>query len=245
MRFAVKQTALIGALATVLAGPLAAQDSGWDYSATIYGWIPALDVTVDTPLGPVDGDMSGSDALSNLDMAFMGTFEARNGRWGFILDAIYSDLSVSNPTPLGVFSDVTVDTKIAAISGYAAYRVYETNDVAIDLGAGFRAFGADVGVALNPGGPSTSDSENWVDPLLAARLAVNFNEDWFGTAFVDFGGTGSDDKTWQSLLSVGYRFNETWSTEFGYRQMDLTHDIGKQSTTINLSGPFIGATARF
>lgn len=69
-----------------------AQEADWSYSANIYGWIPGLDGSVNTPLGELDSKSNGSNVLDNLDMAFMGSFEARRNRWGFLVDGIYAKL---------------------------------------------------------------------------------------------------------------------------------------------------------
>jgi hypothetical protein len=234
----------------LLAAPAAAQTADWTFGASLYGWLPGMSVQVDTPSGTVDSELSGSDALSDLDMAFMGTFEARRGKWGLIGDLLYVDLSSSQDTPLGLlFSDAEVDVKTAAFSGYVAYRVYDTPNLAIDVAGGIRAFAVDLDTTLNSAGVlpdfSSSASENWADPLVAARFTVPLSEKWFSTAFFDFGGTGSNDNTWQAFASVGYRFDERWSTQLGYRYLAIEKEIGGADTSIELYGPLLGVTARF
>ena len=129
-----KKIATAGALATLVCGPALAESADWSYAATIYGWIPALGTTVDTAYGTIDTGLSASDALANLDFAFMGVFEARYGPWSVIVDGLYTDLSLGQPTPFGVlFSDVAIKTRLSAVSGYLAYRVYDTPGVAIDI----------------------------------------------------------------------------------------------------------------
>lgn len=212
------------------AAPAAAQSTDWTFAGSLYAWLPGMSASTQTRFGTLDSDVSGSDALSDLDMAFMGTFEAQRGKWGVIGDLLYVDLSASQDTPFGrLFSDAETKVKTMALSDYVTYRVYEDPKVAVDLGGGFRAFGVDLDISLNPGtrqGVSSSASENWVDPLIAGRVIVPFNEKWFATAFADLGGTGSDDMTWQAFASVGYRFNERWSTQLGYRYMDIEKPIG-------------------
>lgn len=44
------------------AAPAVAQDGGWTYSGTLYGWLPGLFSTIETPRG----DVGGSDVT--LDM---------------------------------------------------------------------------------------------------------------------------------------------------------------------------------
>ena len=240
---------LLGSVLGLAAGSASAQNSDWEYAATLYGWLPGLGVETETAFGTVDADVSASDLLSALDMAFMAAFEARTGPWSILGDIVYSDLSASQPTPFGaLFTEAQVKSKLTLLSGYVAYRVYDTADVAIDLAGGFRAFDVDMTVSLTPGaaaGRSRSSSDRWINPVLGARAIVNFNEKWFGTAFVDFGGTGSDDNTWQALATVGYRFNERWSTQIGYRYLQFEHSLGGNDTTMSLSGALIGVTARF
>jgi hypothetical protein len=55
--------------------------------------VPGITAAVDTAWGTVGVDKSSSDLLSRLDIAFMGAFEARNGRWGLIADLFYANLS--------------------------------------------------------------------------------------------------------------------------------------------------------
>jgi hypothetical protein len=47
------------------------------------------------------------------------------------------------------------------------------------------------------------------------------------------------------FASVGYRFNPRWSTQVGWRYMEIQKDIGDLDTTLDLSGPLIGVSARF
>lgn len=237
-------------LVMMLAGPAAAQAPQWTFAGSVYGWLPGMDVSLDTPYGSVESSASGSDALSDLDMAFMGTFEARHGKWSIIGDLLYTDLSTSEDTPFGLaFSSVEVKVKMAALSGYVAYRVVENERVALDLAGGFRSFGLDIDTKLRSGAlneESASVSDNWIDPLIAARVIVPFNDKWYGTAFADAGGFLNDSsETWQAFASVGYRFNERWSTQLGYRYMSIEKEIDGNATTVDLYGPLIGVTARF
>lgn len=245
-----KRTATLLAASALFAGQASAQSSEWSYSATLYGWFAGLDTSVETDLGTINADLSSKDVLENLDATLMAAFEARRGQWGFVLDGLYSELSASQSTPFGSsYSEAIVNTKLSQITGLALYRFHSTPVVQVDAGAGLRWFNVDMGVTLTPGTLGTTRSssvgESWVDPVLAARVILPINDTWTATALVDFGGTGADDKTWQALASVQYRFNDKWSAAFGYRTMNLQHDIGGRPNEITLSGPFIAAGFRF
>jgi hypothetical protein len=240
----------LAAVALMIAGPAAAQDSGWTFQGSLYGWLPSLSTTIGTPFGDYDVESNGSDVLSNLDMTFMGTLEARTGKWGFIGDLLYVDLSNETDSPFGRrFESSTLETTTTAFSGYAVYRTYESDKAILDAGVGFRAF--DVGLDLNLDSADSrpdygaSESATWAVPLVAARVILPLNESWFATAFADGGMTSSDTSTWQVFASVGYRFNPRWSTQVGWRYMDIQKDIGGLDTTLDLSGPLIGFSARF
>ena len=61
----------------------------WQFEITPY--FLAAAVKGDTGIGGVtaDIDMSFEDIWNNLDVGFMGVFEARRGPWIFALDAVY------------------------------------------------------------------------------------------------------------------------------------------------------------
>jgi len=59
--------------------PALAQESKWTYTLSFNLWLSDTAVSTDTPFGVVDAELSFSDAIQDLDFAFMGTAEARNG----------------------------------------------------------------------------------------------------------------------------------------------------------------------
>ncbi|WP_374301727.1 hypothetical protein [Paracoccus sp. (in: a-proteobacteria)] len=235
-------------LLALSSGAALAQDGGWTSTISMYVWFNETNVTADTPRGEVDADLSFSDALDNLDFAFMGVGEARNGPWGIIGDLFHFKLSADADTPTGVlFSSAEVRTEVTALSGYAIYRVYEEPGVSFDAGAGFRAYWLDLDTTLVGALAPTqtfSQDNNWVDPLLAVRLRMDFNERTFGTLFLDAGGTGESD-SWQALATVGYRVNDNWALQGGYRHLESSWETDFGEASFEFSGPIIGATYRF
>ena len=242
--------AAVACLTVVLAGPAAAQNSDWSFALSPYAWTPGITSSVETAWGTVEVDKSIGDVLSDLDLAFMGAFEARNGPWSLIADLFYADLSESHATPLGVlFSRVRIETEVRALSGYAGYRVHEDDRVAVDLMAGFRVNSVDLNVSLSPGllqGQRFGASETWIDPLVGGRVRFAITDRWFATALVDVGGKGGgSDLTWQTFASLGYQIDERWSVQGGWRYVSIEKSIDGRDVEIDLSGPLLGFTVRF
>jgi len=242
--------ATVAYLAVALAAPALAQDSGWSFALSPYAWTPGLTSSVETAWGTVEVDKSIGDVLSDLDLAFMGAFEARNGRWSLIADLFYANISQSRTTPLGLlFSRAEFETEAKLLSGYAGYRVFEGSQVAVDLMAGFRVNSIDLDISLAPGllaGQRFGTSETWVDPLIGGRARFDITDGWFATVLADVGGfrVGSD-LTWQIFGSLGYQFDERWSVQGGWRYVAIEKTINGRDVEIDLNGPLLGLTVRF
>jgi outer membrane receptor protein involved in Fe transport len=242
--------ATVACLAVALATPALAQDSGWSFALSPYAWTPGLTSSVETAWGTVEVDKSIGDVLSDLDLAFMGAFEARNGRWSLIADLFYANLSQSRPTPLGMlFSRAEFETEAKLLSGYAGYRVFENDQVALDAMVGLRINSVDLDISLSPGllqGQRFGASETWVDPLIGGRARFAITDRWFATALVDVGGfRGGSDLTWQIFGSLGYQFNERWSVQGGWRYVVIEKTINGRDVELDLNGPLLGFTVRF
>lgn len=246
-----RKIAAAAMVATAYGAVASAQEAagGWTFDATLYAWLPALSSSLDTELGTLDADLSSSDVISNLDFAFMGALEARTGRWGFIGDLIYSDISMDSSTPRGVlFTKGVASTEMTVFSGYAAWRLHEDDKVAFDVAAGLRAFSVDLDFTLKGNLADTrrfGDSQSWAVPLVGARAIVKFSDRWTGTLMADLGGVSSDETTWQALATVRYAINDDWSVVAAYRYMDIAYQIDDKDTSIELYGPAIGVTWRF
>lgn len=237
-------------LCLMLTGPAVAQTSGWTFALSPYVWMPGIGASVATEWGTVEVNKSSREVVSKLNVAFMGTFEARHGRWGLIADLFYADISHSRTTPLGLlFAQGRIDTLAKALSGYAAYRVEENERVTLDLMAGFRVNSVDLDLSLAPGllaGQRIGVSGTWIDPLIGGRARLAITDRWFATAIADVGGFSvAADLTWQAFASLGYQFNDRWSVQGGWRYVSIKKEIEGRIVETDFSGPLLGFTARF
>lgn len=236
------------AIALLAASVGHAQTSDWEYEASIYLFMPETVTSITTPTFSAEGTLSFSDALSNLDMAFMGSFGASNGRWGVLGDFMYTDISFGNPTPGGLTTDLNTALTTQIFNGYLTYRAYEAPTVQLDVAGGFRWFSTKTALTLTPGllpGSSATVEESWVDPVIGARVRFDIADNWSGTAFFDYGGFSSDSETWQTLLTIDYALNDRWLLRGGYRYISVDHDINGTDFKFSQSGPIFGATYRF
>ncbi|WP_431298109.1 outer membrane protein [Tabrizicola sp. BL-A-41-H6] len=235
---------LVAAVAASLMGSTAfAQDSGWQYNLTAYLWATDTGVSAETPFGTVDAELSFSDALQDLDFAFMGAFEARKGKLSFFTDAMYFKLSPTTTGPGGVV-DVTVPTQMTIISGFAGYRVYEDPSVSVDLAGGFRWAKLDSDPRF-ANGDEFSVGDSWADPVLGLRISGRLSDKMTATLFTDYGGFSGESNTWQASATLGYDLNDRWTLLGGYRYMEFNREIDGRDFSLDQSGLLLGATYKF
>jgi hypothetical protein len=236
-----KKTAL--ALSTALFATSAAQAQEWTYNASFY----LFAAETDTGFGGREATLSFSDALDNLDVAAMGTFEANNGQWGVIVDYMLTDLSFGNSTPGANFGDLNTSAKTQILTAALSYRLYDTGTFQTDVTAGARWFDTKTTLELTPGllpGRKTRFSDSWIDPIVGFRTRMEFGGNWSGTAVADVGGL-NDRRTWQVVLTANYAINENWQARFGYRYIDIRNDDDDQDYVFKQSGPIFGLTYSF
>lgn len=239
-------------LAAVAMPGTAAADTDWEYTATLYGWFPGINTTVETPIGEIEADVDFDEVLETLDLAFLGAFEARKGRLSLIGDLQFFDVSAETERAPGAFTRAEVDSQLVIFSAYATYALIDSDDLRFDVGGGLRYNGSSVEAQLveegGASGPSFEDDGGWTDLLLAARVRRQFSDNWYGTGYADVGGFGIEDSselTWQVSAGLGYEFNDTWSMVGGYRHYSVEHGEDLVTTTIEVSGPFLGVDIAF
>lgn len=241
------KTAIATAACMLMASAAAAQDGDWTYSLTAYLWATKTAVSAQSPSGEtVEAELSFSDALENLDFAFMGAFEARKGKLGLLADGMYFKLSPNNETRGPLTDSVTIRTQMTVVSGYATYRVVEDQDLAVDLAGGFRWANLDSDVSTT-GVLTTAFEKNddWIDPVIGVRLSTQLSDTVSATLFADYGGFSSDSTTWQTAVTVGYALNERWTLRGGYRYMEFDREIDGRDFSLDQSGLLLGATYNF
>ena len=268
--------AVVGALA--VAAPVASQAQSaaddWEYTATIYGWLPSFGGSLSVPTGPMGGGggnasvgVNMSDVLDSLNFTFMGMLTADKGHWGMGTDIIYLDLGSSNSKSRDLtFGDVELPAAVTArvnfdLTGWlwtidGTYLVIDDPDHPMKLLAGARMFdlSTDVKWSLEgdiaglplPGRNGRADgSETIWDAIVGVKGRVNFGED--KKWFVPYYldvGTGDSDVTWQGMLGAGYAFD--WGDLVAvWRYLDYNMPSGDVLEDLDANGAAIGVTFHF
>lgn len=248
-------------------------DGGWQFNLMPYLWFPAVTGSIDTTVEGLPGSLGGTprqleasgtvnpdNYLSNLDMAFMLTGEARKGNWAILTDIIYADLGnqdtrIRNVTgPLGATPRVARDTKTdmnSIIWTFAGgYRVADEAPWSLDLIGGFRYlelnndltvdFTDERGQLLGST-KASMDQSNW-DGIIGIRSEYSVrNTPWFVPFYADIG-TGSSDLSWQAILGLGYRFD--WG-EATLAWRAIGYEFDGNDVDLTLSGPALGVGFRW
>jgi len=204
-------------------------------------------------------DMSFSDILDNLDAGLMGAFEARNGRWGLLFDAIYMKLAHSatasrtGPGPIGSTATASAELEMTqtVYAAAVAYRAIEGR-TPLDVIGGARYAKLTVDAQIDgsfyaqTGSVAASAEKSWVDPYIGVRVQHPIAERWTLVGYADVGGFGvGSDFTWQALAGVNYEFSKSIAGKFGYRYLYVDYDKDGFRYDMANSGLYLGAGIRF
>jgi opacity protein-like surface antigen len=265
---ALKTRTLISCLAGAVlfsAAPIYAQTGSstsgeWKFEFTPYLWGAAL--KGDTEAGRLPRtsvDMSFSDILDVLDFALMGAFEARKGRIGLYVDAVYMKVSDSatarrtGPGPIGATLTATADVKLeqTMLAFAGMYRLAD-GSTPVDVFAGVRYTDIDVDANIRAsifglaGRVERTGSKDWVDPYVGIRVQHPIADRWKLVGYADVGGFGvGSDLTWQIAAGINYDFSNTMNAKFGYRRLSIDYDKSNFLYDMKLDGLYFGLGIRF
>jgi hypothetical protein len=246
-----------------------AEAGTWQFTATLYGWVPTIDGKVNFPndTGSTDIHASMSDVLNHLKMTFQGALDVHNGRWGIFNDVVYvdfggvksqkSDFVVGNvQIPATATTNVDLDLKALIWTVAGEYRIATDSAWTVDLLAGARmmrmkptvgySITGNIGPVVIPGrdGSKQVDEDVW-DGIVGVKGRYNFGDEgrWFVPFYLDVG-TGQSQLTWQISGGVGYAYS--WGAIFAtWRYLETDAESGKALDNISLSGPLLAVSWRF
>lgn len=239
----------------------------WEWRASIYGWFPGIEGETQFPSGAGGPsiNVNADTLLENLKMAFMGTLEARQGRWGGLADWFYADVgdtksgtrdfSIHGQTlPVGTTANLSLDVKTNILTLAGTYSWIDRKEYSTSVVFGARMLDVDqtldwafagtgpLGVARS--GRAEVSATNW-DAIIGMRGRARFGEDlrWFVPYHLDIG-TGNSDFTWQAIVGVGYSFN--WGdVGVAWRYLDYEFKSGEPLQSMTFNGLAAGVSFKF
>lgn len=236
----------------------------WRFSMTAWIWVVGMDGTVGARGQQAKVSASFGDVLEASDsiFAFSGRLEVGKGAWGGFVDGMYSKIGADNQTgPLGL-TQFSVETEMTLVDFALTYRVGEWKpsgeaakgrlNTTLDAYAGARY--TDLKLRLDPAAlPSRTQSRDWFDPIVGAKLVLPFGERWHLAVNADVGGFGAaSDFTWSATGVIGYDFsigNTPATTYVGFRALgqDYSNGTGADQFTWDIvqHGIILGLGVRF
>ena len=221
----------------------------WQFQFSPYFWLAGLHGTGGLGNRTAQVDESFSDVFDALNFAFMGTFEARKGKFISLTDLEYVSVSDEKATPGPLFSTVDAGFKTFIFDQEVGYRLLENPEkgASLDVLGGARVWHVSTDFEFGAGIlPATriQASKNWVDAVGGLRGKMALSQKMFLTGKFDLGGGGSQF-TWQVFAGGGYNINPKIALIFGYRVLDVDYDKNNFIYDMNQRGPILGVGFKF
>lgn len=185
-----------------------------------------------------DIEIEFEDILDKLELAFMGTFEVRQGKWFLMTDAIYLDLTNEKTGILGVERSAEVSSWI--VTPAVGFNVADSEGFKLDILGGARYFYLKTDLRL--GNRAQEESGSMWDGLIGVKGRLNLGEKFYLPYYGDIG-AGDSDGSWQAYGGIGFRLANV-DLELGYRHLEYTFD-DRVVEKINFSGPLAGIRFNF
>ncbi len=241
--------ALLGLAPAAASAQVVDWTQGWSGQATLYAWLPVINGSQEGPQGQPIVNLSTSDVLSALDMAFMGNAQFRKDKFGIILDAVYARLTTDGTWIQNRVKTQTT-TKLGFYTAALSYRVYDDPKGFVDIYGGARYFDTNIDFKIgtaNLGSDSFSKSLTWTDGIVGLNGGLTLNDRWSLHGFADVGGfDGKSDTSWEVYGGANYAFSARWAGNLGYRYVSIQKQVtDRAALDITIQGPVFGITYLF
>jgi hypothetical protein len=258
---------LAGLLPASLHAGTAAGD--WDWSATLYLWLPSLNGEAALPPsgGGPDFEISADALLDSLNTIFMGALEVRRGPWSLATDVVYIDFEASKHATrefgldgVEIPSTINADLRLG-LTGWlwsmdGSYALLQRDRLSMSVLAGARmldiqddlqyTFNGDISSLPVAGrtGSAHAQQTQWDAILgLKGKISMGAEGQWYVPYHVDIG-TGESSFTWQAMVGLGYSFGPLDVLGI-WRYLDYDLGNGTPIQSIDFNGPAVGLTFRF
>jgi opacity protein-like surface antigen len=231
--------------------------SDWTFTGAAYLWAAGISGESGVfGFPPQEVDLSFGDLLKDLDFAFMGLGEARNGRFVMGMDLTYTKVGASVDNPRSeenevILDGVDVDTTSWMVTGYAGYSIIQNDEFHLDLIGGARYWSVDTDFTLDTidpafDGRTFNDGASWIDPLAGVKMRFDLTDDVFVSSWGMIGGFGvGSDLMWDVMAGAGYSFTEHFDVFAGYRAVSVDYSDDGFVYDMVQQGPVMAGVFRF
>jgi opacity protein-like surface antigen len=232
----------------------AGQGTAQDYqnSVTLYGLIPWVDTEVTGSAGnSAESSLTPGDIIDALDFTFMVAGESRFGKFSFLYDALYTDLSEKGTLGGPFAGNAKVGVEMLLATAALGYVLHEENGTLLQGFGGVRLVDVKTDIRLAGGGPvgagfDATVNDTWVDPIIGLRGRVALNEKVSLGGFASIGGFGvGSDLSFDIFGGVEYAFSERFSANAGFRYMSFDYKGDNADLDLEMYGPVVGITMKF
>lgn len=242
------------------------------WRATVYGWLPGISGATKLPATGGGGDIGidVGEILDALDFVFMGQIEARGNRWGGFADYVYVDFSdsrsrvrsfsISGPagvTRMPASADLSADMDLdgSALTLAGTYTLIEREGFELLSLGGARRLRVDTNVDWTAAGnigslPPLARAGNaaaqprYTDAIVGVRGRATLGQTgWYLPYYID-AGAGDSDRTWQTVVGIGYRFS-VGEVTFVHRRLEYEFAPDSPLVELGFSGFALGFSWRW
>ena len=241
-----------------------ADGAAWRHTVSLYGWVPNLKGDVELRGRQLEPSISRSDILDNTDIAFTGRYEVQppGSTWSFWGDVFWAKLEddQSASTPFGGLK-ADFEARLTIVEVAAAKHLWQSEEeisfgsrtttrTKLDVYAGARYWRlkTEAQASLTDAGlkAGIDKTEDWIDPIVGARIRHGLAPRWWLVAKGDIGGFGAGaDFAWTARATVQYALSEQWAVGAGWQHADFDYDPSDFEADLSMSGPIIFVTYDF
>jgi len=227
----------------------AASDDGWRFGLSPYLYLTSISGEIGAVGRTATIDVSLAAVLKHFRGGFMGTFDARKGRFVFFHDLFWARLSEETNTPGRLYNTGKVTVNMTMLQPSAGYRVVDRKGGVFDIVGGVRVSSVKNTLSFTTGilpGFTVESRKTWAAPTIGVHGVANLTPKAFLSLLTDIGGGFGTNVTGQFYGGMGYRIRPKVSLLAGYRYIknDYSDDAGFLYNT-SMHGILLGARFSF
>ena len=214
-----------------------------------YFWMAGMKGTVGVKGLSAEVGAKFSDLVSDLDAGAMVTARAKLGHFVITGDFNWVKLTADGDTPGQLFSGAEVEAETFMASLTLGYRLPMGTSGSAELFAGARGWMIDTDITFAAGVlPSikVDDDNEWIDPIIGARLDYQLGKSWSINVVLDVGGFDvSSFLTGEVVLGASWHLSDHWRITLAYRYLADDFVDGNFRWQIAEHGFILGVGLRF